>query len=334
MIGPHAIPPAAAGPVTLTSGPRVIAAKALGTPGSSAGLEPPTIGPALAVPSTSAVSPLANGAPAVPPQGPAYSSLAAAPVIPHAGLEAPPPASAVSPWIGGVLGGATGGSADADVVPASRAIVAEPAAEIAVVAPGEDGAAAVAPRRSRSEPAFRAFAAAMFDAVRDAAPVAVAMPSAAMTPGPDRTPLDLTQPRWPHAMIDRIERLRDEANLSDTRIRLVPDALGAIDVTLRRAGETVHVAFRAEQADTGRLLADAHHELAALAEARGIKLADATPTQAPAQTSTGGWTGTQPGTGFTGGDRAPRQQPQPSTSTAPPRRVQADDAPDADTRIA
>ena len=87
-----------------------------------------------------------------------------------------------------------------------------------------------------------------------------------------QAPLDMRQERWPHAMIERIEILRDAADATDTRIRLVPDALGAINVSMRKDGDTVHIHFNAEQAATRTLLADAQPRLAELAEARGLKL--------------------------------------------------------------
>ena len=87
-----------------------------------------------------------------------------------------------------------------------------------------------------------------------------------------QAPLDMRQERWPHAMIERIEILRDAADATDTRIRLIPDALGAINVSMRKDGDTVHVHFNAEQAATRTLLADAQPRLAELAEARGLKL--------------------------------------------------------------
>ncbi|TCQ05763.1 flagellar hook-length control protein FliK [Sphingomonas sp. PP-CC-3A-396] len=92
------------------------------------------------------------------------------------------------------------------------------------------------------------------------------------TPEAQQAPLDMRQERWPHAMIERIEILRDAADATDTRIRLVPDALGAINVSMRKDGDTVHVHFNAEQAATRTLLADAQPRLAELAEARGLKL--------------------------------------------------------------
>ena len=101
---------------------------------------------------------------------------------------------------------------------------------------------------------------------------AIAPAQSAATTAATQAPLDMRQERWPHAMIQRIEILRDAADATDTRIRLVPDALGAIDVSMRKDGDTVHVHFNADQAATRTLLADAQPRLAELAEARGLKL--------------------------------------------------------------
>lgn len=84
--------------------------------------------------------------------------------------------------------------------------------------------------------------------------------------------LDLRDDRGLHGMIDRIEMLRDDANANDTRIRLVPDALGGVDVSLRKDGDTLHVHFTADTQATRTLLTDAQPRLAELADARGVKL--------------------------------------------------------------
>lgn len=114
-----------------------------------------------------------------------------------------------------------------------------------------------------------------------------------------QAPLDTRQGSFPHQMIDRIEQLRDSANANDTRIRLVPDALGTIDVTMRRDGDTVHVHFDAQQSATRTMLADAQPQLAGIADARGLKLG---------QTSVG-----------TGDGGAQQQQQRPAPAWQPPR---------------
>lgn len=99
--------------------------------------------------------------------------------------------------------------------------------------------------------------------------------------------LDMRHDDWPQAMIDRIEALRDAADANNTSIRLVPDALGKVDVSIRHDGDAVHVHFAAETPQTRQLLADAQPRLADAAQARGLRLAqtsvDAGSTGAGAQ---------------------------------------------------
>lgn len=121
--------------------------------------------------------------------------------------------------------------------------------------------------------------------------------------------LDLTADSGLQRMIDRIETLRDAADAGDTRVRLIPDALGSIDVSVRQEGERVHVHFTAEQDATRALIAEAQPRLTELAAARGVRIGD-----------------TSVSTGTGGGGAAPHSQ-QPA---APPR-APASAAPDAAT---
>ncbi|SEM94987.1 flagellar hook-length control protein FliK [Sphingomonas gellani] len=130
--------------------------------------------------------------------------------------------------------------------------------------------------------------------------------------------LDMGQDRWPHAMMDRIERLRDEANAADTRIRLVPDALGAVDINVRREGDTLHVRFHADEAATRGMLTDAQPQLVRIAEERGLKLG---------QSMVGGGS-TGGGTGFGGDDRTP-PRPAPVSARPPSAAAPAPDTIDA-----
>lgn len=93
----------------------------------------------------------------------------------------------------------------------------------------------------------------------------------AMT-GVDQAPLDMSRESWTGAMVDRITALRDAAELADTRIRLSPDNLGNVDVSIRRDGDRIHVHFAAENAVTRQMLTDAAPRLSELADARGVKL--------------------------------------------------------------
>jgi flagellar hook-length control protein FliK len=125
----------------------------------------------------------------------------------------------------------------------------------------------------------------------------------AATQAGNQPSLDMTDQRWPHAMVAHIEALRDAvadaANAADTRIRLVPDALGGIDIGVRQDGDTLHVHFAADQPQTRALLQEAQPRLAEAAEARGLKLG---------QTSVG----------TDAGHSQQRQQQQPHQSAAQP----------------
>lgn len=90
----------------------------------------------------------------------------------------------------------------------------------------------------------------------------------------DQAPLDMTQSHWPQGMIERIDRMREDAATADTRIQLSPDALGGIAVAIRRDEGGTHLHFTAEQAGTATMLADAHATLARLAEEKGMRLGD------------------------------------------------------------
>lgn len=99
--------------------------------------------------------------------------------------------------------------------------------------------------------------------------------TAAVQPTGDaqRQSLDLGRQDWPQKMIDHIETLRDNANANDTSIRLKPEALGRVDVSLKTHTDgAVSVRFTAEQPATRTLLIDAAPQLTAAAEARGIRL--------------------------------------------------------------
>lgn len=177
--------------------------------------------------------------------------------------------------------------ADASPAPAREARVTVPLPGAAPQPPATGGQTAI-------QPAGQAFAAAMAAATAHrerstredqehapqspSGPVATAQvetasrPVVQAVPEAKHTPLDLRNDRGLQGMIDRIETLRDDVNARDTRIRLVPDALGGVDVAVRKEGDAVHVHFTADTQATRALLVDAQPRLAELAEARGVKL--------------------------------------------------------------
>lgn len=200
-----------------------------------------------------------------PPSAPvAATSLAAAPVpVPSHWTIAP--AAAAQPQ-------AASPATPTDAAPKPEAAAPQPlqpptpprAFEVVEPAP----AAAAAPTWSRpaaehvdADPAIAAPTA--------AAPVQA---PAAVTPAPVAATVDMRRGHWPHDMIGQIERLRDAADAVDTRIRLVPDMLGTVEVDVRREGDTLHVRFQAEQPQTRALLQEAQPRLAEAAESRGLRL--------------------------------------------------------------
>jgi len=181
-------------------------------------------------------------------------------------------------------------------------------------------------------PAAQVFAAAIHralgegDARRPDAPTAMlgsllpAPPAAVAMDAMPRAALDMRHGSWPAAMIERIVTMRDMVAENDTRLRLSPDMLGTIDVSLRRDGDQVQVQISAEQPQTRQMLADAQPRLAELADARGVKLH-----------LTGGQAG---GTGQHAGGDAPRQHAAPATNPRPRSAHGHAAADDTDQRIA
>ncbi|WP_037478517.1 flagellar hook-length control protein FliK [Sphingomonas sp. PAMC 26617] len=153
-----------------------------------------------------------------------------------------------------------------------------------------------------------------------------------------RAPLDLTQDSGVQRMIDHIEVLRDDADSRDTRIRLVPDALGSVDVAVRQVGERIHVSFTAEHEATRALIADAQPRLTELAAERGVRIVgtsvatDANPgaSQSPAQgqAQTQGQAQSQSQTQSQSRPNAPQQPPRASA------RAQRDTETPEDQRLA
>ncbi|WP_422056093.1 flagellar hook-length control protein FliK [Sphingomonas sp.] len=294
---------------------------AVGTP--SAHIDGPIADPIDAamqpLPLTDAASPTGAGgegeatAPAAPPAAP---DAAAAPVsTPLRTLRAVP--AQAEP-------GAGGGVAAAEVR-IDRAAAAAP--ELAARAP------VMVPPVVQAAPAAQVFAAALAAPLAEprdtATPADPASPELQLlrtvelqrttvqaTAPTDQAPLDLSRDDWTGKMIERIAALRDGVEAADTRIRLAPENLGAVDVSIRRDGDRIQVHFTAENPATRQLLADAAPRLAELAEARGLKLG---------QSSVDG--------GGTGERGQPQHQPQQS-APARPASARADSSSASDARIA
>lgn len=173
-------------------------------------------------------------------------------------------------------------------------------------------------------PALQAFGAAMRQALADerrparrlAEPTGIAPTLAATatagTAAVTTAPLDTADARWPQAMVQHIERLRDAADAASTRIRLLPDALGPVDVSVRRDGDAVHVHLAAPFAETRQLLQDAQPRLTEAAEQRGLKLIRAEVSAGSSDAGGGGDRQSPPAPApFI---RTPRSAPAPATA--------------------
>ena len=247
------------------------------TPTAGASAAPPAPAPASALPFPAGFELLDAGAPAKAVAAPADPTAPAPRIEPHA--DTPRFAIAATPVVTD--------PATVAVQPARQAFATALAA-LAVRAPARDDDS------GEPQQPIAAFAAPTADTLLQAAVQQAA--------AGDQSALDPRQDRGLHGMIDHIEMLRDDANARDTRIRLTPDALGTVDVALRRDGDAVHVRFSSPNEAARVVLADAQPRLAALAETRGVRSAGSS-----IDSGTGG-----------GG-----HQPQPQTHTGPSRPARA-----------
>lgn len=221
-----------------------------------------------------AVSPAPGPAAAGPIQV-AAAAAQADPVPPLLPVTAPVAVAAQATFSAAVLGVAQ---------PASRAfagaIAAASASQRRAASIGEDGASSVVTPLAAS--------------------AATVLPLAEKT----AAPLDLRRHDLAQGLADRIEALRDAVDATSTRIRLVPDALGKIDIAVRRDGATLHVHFAADAAATRAALAEAQPRLADIAAERGLALGETT-------VGAGG--------GERGRERSPNAPPAPARGFAPTR---------------
>lgn len=277
-----------------------------------------------AVPPAPGATPRAGSAPApIEPMAAApRSAVAAATPMPMPPAPPPPPA-APSP--------VTGGEAST--------VLREPAERPAAVAPPAARPEAL-PAWAIARPLLRGatLQAAALAAQAELAPIAVTPRRIALDPGAvagiaspvadaasplpsidalSPTPIDVAGDDWMTAMIERIETIRDSGAMRETRIRLAPDALGQVEISIRQEGDRLQVRINAETPAARALLAEAAPKLADLAEQRGLRLS---------QTTLDFGAGAQ-------GQRE-RAQPNPAPRSAPPPAASAE--PDAiqDQRIA
>lgn len=105
-----------------------------------------------------------------------------------------------------------------------------------------------------------------------AAPGLATLQQIAAAPDAQQGTLDMRRQEWTGKMVEMIEAMREAAPVKETRISLMPEALGKVDISVRQDGDRIHVHFAAETQAARQILTDAQPRLAELAEARGIRL--------------------------------------------------------------
>jgi flagellar hook-length control protein FliK len=144
-----------------------------------------------------------------------------------------------------------------------------------------------------------------------AAPQAPPVSPTAFQPAQPVSQVDTARAEWMQAMIDRIGDAVQEGGKREALIRLLPDALGAVEVRIVERDDRLQVTLNADTAQARQLLSEHAPRLAEMAEARGLRFA---------QTDIGGGHAQQQ-------DRRPA--PEHPTTPLRPRSAQAE--PDAST---
>jgi hypothetical protein len=286
--------PGAAAPPALATSPHVVpafpdtvadipnAAAPTADPVATTAMPPSPI-PAAAMPSPSPViAPALSANPTVTPAAVAAVAPQAAAIVADAiGRVLQTPARVDAPVHAAPPNDTSGAAVATAAMVTATAATAQPIAVSATPQPASQVfAGAIAAAAAWREPAARSSKQDPTDASAQlgiAAPLQVADRAVVQATGDaGGTALDLTQDTGLHRMIDHIETLRDaagdRADAQDTRIRLVPDALGSVDVQVRQDGATVHVAFTAQHDATATLIADAQPRLTQLAAERGVTI--------------------------------------------------------------
>lgn len=173
-------------------------------------------------------------------------------------------------------------------------------------APAQPAAAAPAPQ-SVAEQVFAAFDLprahrtpanpandAQVDLATVAAPATGAQTAAAVTAtgqGQDAQ-LDTRHQEWTAKMIDKIEALQGGGPVRETRLSLMPEGLGKVDIAIRQDDSgSLHVAFNTDTQSARQLIADAQPKLAEIAQERGIRIGSTSVESNAANTNGGTGTG-------------------------------------------
>ncbi|HWU96525.1 MAG TPA: flagellar hook-length control protein FliK, partial [Sphingomonas sp.] len=151
--------------------------------------------------------------------------------------------------------------------------------------------------------------------------------------------LDTQHQQWTAKMLDRIEALRDAAPVRETRISLMPEGLGKVDIAIRQDDAGLHVQFSTDTQSARQLIADAQPKLAEIAQERGIRLGS-TSVDTNAAGSNGGGAGNGAGTNTASSqmNQGQRQDAQPQrnqpSAPLPGQRREASSSTSQDERVA
>ncbi|WP_342250269.1 flagellar hook-length control protein FliK [Sphingomonas sp. OTU376] len=129
-------------------------------------------------------------------------------------------------------------------------------------------------------------------------------------------PLDTQHQEWTAKMLDRIEALRDAAPVRETKISLMPEGLGKVDIAIRQDDAGLHVQFSTDTQSARQLIADAQPKLAEIAQERGIRIGS-TSVDTNAAGSNGGGTGTNTASSQMNQGQRQDAQPQRNQPSAP-----------------
>ncbi|QIG78725.1 flagellar hook-length control protein FliK [Stakelama tenebrarum] len=164
-------------------------------------------------------------------------------------------------------------------------------------------------REDARNPASRSGGAAGIETLIAGRPTVIDTRSVAAAADAGAMQLDTRRDQWIEDMIDHIDVLRDANGTRTARLRLTPDALGRLDISVQRQGDSLHVRIDAHEHAARTMIADAAPRLAELAEARGMRLSHGFSDAAAGQSGTnmGGGHGSAP-------QNAPRRPDAPASA--------------------
>ncbi|NYT41750.1 flagellar hook-length control protein FliK [Sphingomonas sp. R-74633] len=152
--------------------------------------------------------------------------------------------------------------------------------------------------------------------------------------GQDAT-LDTRDQQWTAKMIDKIETLQGGGPVRETRLSLMPEGLGKVDISIRQddAG-SLHVQFNTDTQAARQVIADAQPKLAEIAQERGIRLGSTSVESNASGTNGGTGAGSNTNPQMNQGQRNDAQPQRNQPSAPPSARREAQSSTNSDERVA